>query len=172
MPDPEFQARLGRLEGLIEEIEGWPDARARTRTRELLQTVLGLHAAGLERMLALAGPAREAWLEDALVGSMLLLHGLHPLPLDVRVKRALELVRPHLASHGGNVELLGLDRGVVRLRLQGSCQGCPASALTLHHRIEEAIFEAAPDVAGIEVEGLNVPTAGASPGPCVGEGLG
>jgi Fe-S cluster biogenesis protein NfuA len=82
-----------------------------------------------------------------------LLHGLHPLDLETRVRQALENVRPLLRSHGGNVELLGLAGAVVRLRMLGSCDGCPSSALTLKSAIEDAIFERAPDVIGIEVDG-------------------
>jgi Fe-S cluster biogenesis protein NfuA len=62
-------------------------------------------------------------------------------------------VKPYLHSHGGNVELLGIEEGVVRLRLHGSCHGCPSSSATLKNTIEEAIMEKAPDVAGIRVEG-------------------
>lgn len=67
--------------------------------------------------------------------------------------QALDKVRPMLHSHGGNVELLSIDDGVVRLRLQGSCHGCPSSAMTLKNSIEEAIYEFAPDIAELHVEG-------------------
>jgi len=77
--------------------------------------------------------------------------------VETRVARALEEVRPYLQSHGGNVELLGIDGGVARLRLQGSCQGCPSSIMTLKLAIEEAIRKAAPDLEGIEAEGLAEP---------------
>ena len=103
------------------------------------------------------GPADgliEQFGDDELVGSLLLLYGLHPVDLETRVRQALDKTRPYLRSHGGNVELAGVDpTGVVRLRLQGSCHGCPSSAMTLKLAIEKAIHEAAPDVAGIEVEG-------------------
>jgi Fe-S cluster biogenesis protein NfuA len=69
------------------------------------------------------------------------------------VSQALDKARPLLKSHGGNVELINLDGGVVRLRLQGSCHGCPSSSATLKNAIEEAIYSLAPDVNGIEVEG-------------------
>ena len=62
------------------------------------------------------------------------------------MRGALDEVRPYLASHGGDVELLGVEDGVVRLRLEGSCNGCPSSAMTLKLAIEEAIARAAPDV--------------------------
>ena len=78
---------------------------------------------------------------DDLVASVMLLYGLHPLDLETRVLQALEQVRPYLRSHGGNVELLGVEEGVIRLRLQGSCHGCPSSAQTLKSTIEEAIAE-------------------------------
>jgi Fe-S cluster biogenesis protein NfuA/nitrite reductase/ring-hydroxylating ferredoxin subunit len=85
----------------------------------------------------------------------LLLHDLHPVDLPTRVLGALENTRPYLKSHGGNVELVGIDEpGVVRLRLQGSCHGCPSSAMTLKLAIEQAIQEAAPDVTAIVVEGV------------------
>src|SRR4051812_47582441 len=68
--------------------------------------------------------------------------------------QALDKVRPYLASHGGNVEGLGLEDGGGRLRLRGSCQSCPSSSMTLKPAIEGAIMEAAPDVASIEAEGV------------------
>jgi Fe-S cluster biogenesis protein NfuA/nitrite reductase/ring-hydroxylating ferredoxin subunit len=95
---------------------------------------------------------------DELVGGMLLLYGLHPVALEERVMQALDKVRPYLHSHGGNVEVLGMEDGVVRLRLQGSCKSCPSSSMTLKLAIEEAIYEAAPDVTAIEAEGVSEPT--------------
>jgi Fe-S cluster biogenesis protein NfuA/nitrite reductase/ring-hydroxylating ferredoxin subunit len=85
---------------------------------------------------------------------LLLLYGLHPLTLDERVSKALDKVRPYLDSHGGNVDLLGITDGVVRLRMQGSCKSCPSSSMTLKLAIEEAIYAAAPDVVAIEAEGI------------------
>ena len=89
---------------------------------------------------------------DELVAHLLLLHGLHPVPLEQRVRGALDEVRPYLESHGGNVELLGIDDGVVRLRMEGSCSGCPSSAMTLKLAIEDAIQKAAPDVQDVVAE--------------------
>jgi Fe-S cluster biogenesis protein NfuA len=103
---------------------------------------------------------------DEVVGGLLLLHGVHPLPLESRVRQALEKVRPYLASHGGNVELLDVRDGSVSLRLQGSCDGCPSSAMTLKYAIEQAISETAPDVVAIQVAGVTPPpqpTAGFIP---------
>jgi Fe-S cluster biogenesis protein NfuA len=62
-----------------------------------------------------------------------------------------------MESHGGNVELLGIEDGVARLRLEGSCNGCPASASTMELAIEQALQDAAPDLEGIDVEGVTPP---------------
>src|SRR5204863_3837834 len=99
-------------------------------------------------------PIRDALLDDGIVASLLLIHGLYPIPLEERVVQALDSVRPFLASHGGNVELISVDEGIVRLALQGSCNGCPSSAATLENALREAIEAAAPDVLGLEVEGV------------------
>jgi Fe-S cluster biogenesis protein NfuA len=155
----EFRNRIERVEALIHEVEEFSDPGVRSSAQELLRTVIELHGAALERILEKVADAREGGVElidglanDDLIASILLLHGLHPLDLETRVRKALEDVRPFLRSHGGNVELLGLSGGAVRLRLLGSCDGCPSSAMTLKHAIEAAIYEKAPDVTGIEVE--------------------
>ena len=78
---------------------------------------------------------------------------LHPIDAETRVKGALDEVRPYLESHGGDVELLGVGEGTVRLRLEGSCSGCPSSAMTLKLAIEDAIHKAAPEVESAEAGG-------------------
>jgi Fe-S cluster biogenesis protein NfuA len=154
----EFQARLQRLDALLGEMERCADSTAQAHTRELVQIVLDLHAAGLERLLdhvAAAGESDavlDACVRDEVVAGLLLLHGLHPLSLDERVRLALDEVRPHLRRHGGDVELLDVKDGVVRLRLEGNCNGCPSSAVTMRQTVEEAIVAKAPDVLAVEVE--------------------
>jgi Fe-S cluster biogenesis protein NfuA len=162
----EFRKRMERLESLIQEIDRIGDPAARALMKELVQTLLDYHGAGLARMLEVIAQAEasgqsliETLSRDDLVGSLLLLYGLHPLDLEARVRRALEKVRPYLQSHGGNVELIGTAGGAVRLRMQGSCNGCPSSVLTLKNAIEEAVYEAAPDVTAMEVEGVVEPSA-------------
>jgi Fe-S cluster biogenesis protein NfuA len=157
----EFQSQLQRLDALLREVEESADPAAAARTREIVQAVLDLHGTGLERLLghlAEAGEAGAAILEactgDDVISGLLLLHGLHPMDLDTRVRRALEQVRPALKSHGGNVELLDVRDGAVHLRLEGNCHGCPSSAATMKMTIEEAIYANAPEVTSIEVQGL------------------
>ena len=132
------------------------DPRTAETAEEVVRLVVELYGAGLERTVELAGPeVLERLVDDELVASLLVLHGLHPKDTETRVVEALDQVRPYLGSHAGGVELLGIDPGgVVHLRLEGSCDGCPSSVQTVKLAIERAIEEAAPEVAGVEVENL------------------
>jgi Fe-S cluster biogenesis protein NfuA len=157
----DFQARLQRLDGLLREAEQAADPAARARLQQLVQALLELHGAGLERLLGHVRDAGEpgrgvldACATDEAVGGLLLLHGLHPQDVETRVRRALEGVRPRLRSHGGNVELLDVRDGVVRVRLEGNCHSCPSSAVTMRQTVEEAVYGHAPEVTAVEVEGL------------------
>jgi Fe-S cluster biogenesis protein NfuA len=159
--EDDFQQRMRRIEGLIRQIETAPDTKTRACAVELTQSLMSLHGAAFDRLLEIVAQSGEPGLaiiddlgRDELVASLLLLYGLHPVDLETRVRQALDEARPYLHSHGGSVELLSLDDGVVRLRLQGNCHGCPSSAETLKQTIEQAIYLAAPDVASLEVEGL------------------
>jgi Fe-S cluster biogenesis protein NfuA/nitrite reductase/ring-hydroxylating ferredoxin subunit len=134
---------------------------------ELVRLLVGLYGDGLGRIMAVLqeeGAPGAALLDrltdDPLVESLLLLHDLHPLGVDARVQRALDRVRPYLGSHAGGVEYLGVRDGVARLRLEGSCHGCPSSTVTVQLAIQGAVQEAAPEVTDVVVEGMTAP-----PGP-------
>lgn len=163
LDDQGLQERVRRMETLLEEVETLPDPHARAKAAEVVGVLLDLYGDGLARMMEVVARGEEgesnfeAFAGDELVSHLLLLHGLHPLSLQARVVKALDEVRPYLQSHGGNVELLGVEDGVARLRLQGSCDGCPSSAMTLKLAIEEAIQKAAPDIERIEAEGVAEP---------------
>lgn len=161
----DFPAKLARLERLIQQAEHMPDPAARAQTRELIRALLDLHATGLERLLehvADAGDAGAAVLDrcagDDAVSGLLLLHDLHPLPLEDRVRQALERLRPLLESHGASVELLEVGAGGVRLRVEGSC-GCASSAGAVRQAVEEALTALAPDAVAVEIEGSDEPAA-------------
>jgi Fe-S cluster biogenesis protein NfuA/nitrite reductase/ring-hydroxylating ferredoxin subunit len=163
LDDRELQERVARIETLLGEIEALKDPNARAKAAEVVQVLLELYGEGLARMMEVVAQGEEsertfeAFAGDELVSHLLLLHGLHPLDVETRVMKALEEVRPYLQSHGGNVELLGVEGGVARLRMEGSCDGCPSSAMTLKLAIEEAVQKAAPDLEGIEAEGVAEP---------------
>jgi len=147
------------IDALVARVRACNDAETRDAALQLVQGTMEFHAAGIDRMMEIASASGdEGWriidrfALDDLVGNLLILHGLHPLDVDTRVRNALEKVRPYLQSHGGNVELIDIAESTVRLRLIGTCNGCPSSSLTLKNAIEKAIFEMAPDVTRIQCE--------------------
>ncbi len=151
MSERDPQELVADVERLLEQIETLPDATARQTATDVVQALLDLYGAGLERIVEEVAERDDGELAaalggDELVAHLLLLHGLHPVPVRERVLMALGEVRPYLESHGGNVELLAVEETSVRLRLEGSCSGCPSSAMTLKLAIEDAIHKAAPEI--------------------------
>jgi Fe-S cluster biogenesis protein NfuA len=149
-PVAELEAKLAQLEAL-------PDSPPRSVAFEAIQGLMDLYGAALARVLELAPQLAPRFAEDELVSHLMLVHNLHPRDVRTRVESALESVRPYLATHGGNVELIGVWDGVAHLRLEGSCHGCPSSMATLQQAIERAIFQAAPDIERVEAEGTAPP---------------
>jgi Fe-S cluster biogenesis protein NfuA/nitrite reductase/ring-hydroxylating ferredoxin subunit len=146
---------VGRIQELTARVEELDDPDARELADDLAAAVVQLYGEGLERILAELEPeVRTRLAQDGVVASLMLIHGLYPVDVETRVREALAGVRPYLESHGGDVELLGIADGVARLRLRGSCNGCAASQSTLELAIERALQEAAPDLLGIDVEGV------------------
>lgn len=161
-PEEHLVERVQELTARLEEI---PDLEARMVADELAAAIVQLYGEGLTRIFGALGEdgadlasVRSRLTEDGVVASLMLIHDLYPVPLEERVIQALEEVRPYLDSHGGDVELLGFDDGVVRLKLIGHCRTCAASASTLEMVVEDALRAAAPDLAGMEVEGIEAPT--------------
>ncbi|BBY77926.1 hypothetical protein MPRF_48250 [Mycolicibacterium parafortuitum] len=152
--DGRWRAAGERMETLIDGI-GASGAAARERAEDLVREMTDLYGAALERMTDLAMTAEpelaQAFADDELVASLLLVHGLHPHGVERRVADALAGVRPYLGSHGGDVCLLGVSDGVVRLQLLGSCKSCPSSSVTLELAVQAAVRAAAPDIESIEV---------------------
>ena len=149
-----------RVQELIEQIAGVSDEDARELFQECIHEVLTFYGLGLARVLDVAKGARggdgvyEKLVDDSIVRGLLLIHGLHPVPLEARLREALEKVRPYMESHGGNVELLSLENEVAHLRLVGHCKSCPSSAVTLELALKQAIEEACPDLLSFECEGV------------------
>ncbi|MGI8761503.1 MAG: NifU family protein [Jatrophihabitantaceae bacterium] len=164
-----LRATGDRIESLLQ-ATGTGGAAARVRAEELVGCVSDLYGAGLARMLdvlydsgRLDDELLAALAADELIASLLLVHDLHPYDVETRIRQALDTVRPYLGSHGGDVELLGVDDGVVRLRLLGSCDGCPSSAVTLELAVKDAVEAAAPETTSIEVETSASAKAAAGP---------
>lgn len=152
----EFQQRLKSIERLLGELEAAADPNLRATAQELVQLVMDLHGAGLERILELIRASDENVVEklgrDELVASLLILYGLHPVDLETRVQQALDKARVRLRPHEGEVELLGIQDGVVRLRIQANGHGCGSKPEALREIVENAIYQGAPDVVSLLIE--------------------
>jgi Fe-S cluster biogenesis protein NfuA len=140
------------------------DDKSAASAEELVGLLVGVYGEGLAHiMTAIADvgpPGTEliaGLIDDPVVESLLLLHDLHPLGVDARIQRALDNVRPYLGSHAGGVEYVGVTDGVAQLRLEGSCNGCPSSTVTVRLAIEDAVKNAAPEVIEVAVEGMTEP---------------
>ena len=157
-----------RVEELLGALGSGAFGAAAPAAEELVSLLVELYGDGLAQImtvLAEQGTQGEAMIakiaDDPLVESLLLLHGLHPLEVDARIQRALDRVRPYLGSHAGGVEYLGVTDGIARLKLEGSCSGCPSSTVTVQLAIEGAVMDAAPEVTEVVVDGM---TAAPEPG--------
>jgi Fe-S cluster biogenesis protein NfuA/nitrite reductase/ring-hydroxylating ferredoxin subunit len=148
---------ISRVQELTAQLEEVQDFQARAVADELVASVIQLYGDGLERIMAAVEDApevRDRLVADGVVASLLLIHDLYPVSLEDRVQEALDSVRPYMESHGGDVELVAVQDGVARMRLVGHCDGCPASEATLELAIKKALEETAPDLEGLEVEGV------------------
>jgi Fe-S cluster biogenesis protein NfuA len=70
--------------------------------------------------------------------------------LKAEVAKALDEVRPHLQVDGGDVELVGVEDGVVKVKLKGACAGCPMSQMTLKWGVENYLKKKVPGVRSVE----------------------
>jgi Fe-S cluster biogenesis protein NfuA len=164
-PDRDPRTIGARIEAVL---EGFSDPDAQQLGEQLTGLLVDFYGEALRRIVETVEQAGDTGQEllaqltkDDFVSSLLILHDLHPEPVESRVVRALDGVRPYLGSHAGGVEILGFEPDdqatgvVVNLHLSGSCDGCPSSLITVKTAIERAIFDAAPEVSRVEVENLH-----------------
>ncbi|MEY2568481.1 MAG: hypothetical protein QOE35_3010 [Actinomycetota bacterium] len=147
-----------RIEQLLGELQAADPASA-AKAEEAVRLIVEFYGAGLTRLVEELGEQVTTEVAgDQLVASLLVLHGLHPVPVETRIEAALDTVRPYMGSHGGWIRLHGVDDdGVAHVELQGSCSGCPSSLVTMKSQVTEAVAEAAPELTGIDVEGVTEP---------------
>jgi Fe-S cluster biogenesis protein NfuA len=161
--EKEFQIKVQRIGELVGRLEMIADPEARAGAKALVQLLLDLNAAGLERTLGIVANTGDAGQQiiddlgrDSLVSSLLVLYGLHPLDLESRVALAVEKVRPRVSKGGGELELLGIEGGVVRLNIRVTAHSCGSTGKTLQTMVEDALYESAPDMNQLLIEGLDV----------------
>jgi len=155
----EFRQRAESIEALVGKLENAADPSVRAAGRELVQSLMELHGAGLERLLEIvrdAGDPGRASLDrlgrDELVRSVLLLYGLHPQDLGARVVEALDTIRVFLKSHGADAELVSIDdEGAITVEFHAKSGGCASTLASLKSALEAAVEEAAPDAPSIVI---------------------
>jgi len=146
-----FTRDIDRLSTIF---EAW-DETQRGAVETYAGAIEALHGEAMRRLVRglKSNPAALAAMKQALadevVYAVLRRHGIIKPSLDERVEAALEGVRPMLASHGGNVELVKVAPPAIEVRFLGSCDGCPASALTFHAGVKKAVQDACPEITEI-----------------------
>ncbi|MDX1882167.1 NifU family protein [Mycolicibacterium sp. 120270] len=154
--EPSFEELARRVDDAVAALDTL-DPSARAVAEELKSAIEAIHRAGLvtivRRMRAddAARPVLFDLVDDSVVHLLLSLHEIvRPDPMTL-ANRALEAVRPQLQGHGGDVTLVRLDEGIAFVRLQGACNGCSMSSVTLRNLVEQALVENVPSITGVEV---------------------
>jgi hypothetical protein len=151
---------IHRIEELVTRVSELRDPQARDLTIELLRAVMEFHAAGVARMLELAAESRDAIAADNLCSALLLLHGLHPDSIEIRVARALERLQLRLGSRGATISFVRIEDGAIYVRYAGTS---PRSAAGVRETVEQYLYSAAPEIEAVVIEGLREPVDGFVP---------
>ena len=155
-PDTAFEELAGRVDAAVAALDDL-DPAARTVAEELKAAVEAIHRAGLVTMVQAmrADDGARAVLFDLVydpaVHLLLSLHGIiRPDPIT-HAGQVLDSVRPQLHSHGGDVSLVRIEEGTAFVRLEGACNGCSMSSVTLRNLVEEALVQGVPAISAVEV---------------------
>ena len=132
-----------RIEQILEELGGGP-------AEELVRLLMQLYGAGLEKIVEIVNGSEyaEQMADDKLVGSLLLLHDLHPVDAETRLRRMLTRLERSFGSH---LELEGIDGNTARIRVERNGTPLPPG---IGDVIERAALDAAPDLSGVSILGL------------------
>lgn len=155
---PDRREDLSKLLEDIERLEGIfadGDESARLAAQAYRTAIEALHGAALRRLVgalkgdAAAAAAMRQAAADEIVYAVLRRHNIIKPSVAERVENALAGVRPMLASHGGDVELVKVAPPAIEVRFTGACDGCAASALTFHAGVKKAVEDACPEITQI-----------------------
>jgi hypothetical protein len=160
MAEPDAAAVGARVERLLDELAASADPVVVERVRELAQRLVELYGAGLARVLEVCrrddaggdGGVVDRLGRDPLVGRLLLIHGLHPLPVEARIAGAVKRVRALAALRGVTVALAAAPEGAVCARLAAVSHACAGALDEIEHALRHALADEAPEVARVEIE--------------------
>lgn len=154
--EPSFEVLAQRVDDAMRALESL-DPAAKSVAEELKGAIEGIHRAGLitvVRRLRQDDATREVLFElvdDPVVRLLLSLHEIiRPDPMT-HANNVLREVRPALQGHGGDVSLVRIEDGTAFVQLQGACNGCSMSSVTLRNLVEEALVAGVPSVSRVEV---------------------
>lgn len=162
----EVEGLAERLNALLAGLEEEASPGVTATVAEILEGIQRVHAEGLRRLAELLGEDRDRFrraLDDPVISNLFLLYDLAVVDERGRAEAALASVRPLARAHGGEIELVDVDEGVVSVRLHGACHGCPSSTATLRGGIERALAERLPGFVRLEVAGANGRAGAGSP---------
>ena len=164
--DKDFQNRVQKIGHLVRDLETVADPAARAATKELVQLLMDMHGAGLERVMEIVFQSGDPGArlinemgQDPLVSSLLVLYGLHPDDLQTRVERKLKEIDSKLHKMGAEASLVSVQDGHIHLKAHVDGHSCGSTARSVQAVLEEAVYEAAPDLSSLKVEGLEEPSA-------------
>ncbi|MGX4687852.1 NifU family protein [Streptomyces sp. JNUCC 63] len=153
LADPEVEARLARLDELLAGLETAPGPTVQSAL-EAVRLLTEVYGEALGRVLDRADDELAGGLaEDELVGHLLVLHQIHPEPAERRAARAVERLRPAVRERGGDVEWVGVEERVARVRVAtgGGCgSGCGGGTADVTDAVRAAVLAAAPELAAVE----------------------
>lgn len=162
----EFQEQVRQLGKLITQFDQMPEGPPKTACKELVQLLMDVHGAGLDRIMEIVfdsdgpGPAIIDKLgNDTITSSLLLLYSLHPQDMETRVHQSIDRMRPRLRKLSCSVDLAGIAEGAVQVRVTAGGHSCGSSSKDIRAIVEECVFELAPDVASLEILGLEEPSS-------------
>jgi Fe-S cluster biogenesis protein NfuA len=164
--DKDFQKRVQKIGQLVHDLETIADPASRAAAKELVQLLMDLHGAGLEQILDIVYHSEDSGArvidelgQDALVSSLLVLYNLHPDDVQTRVERKLKQMVSKLHKLGAEAALISVSDGNVRIHAGVNGHACGSTSRTVQSTIEEAIYDAAPDLRSLVIEGLEEPAA-------------
>lgn len=161
-----FQSRVQKIGELVNQLESIPDPEARAGAKQLVQALMDLHGAGLEKILEVIFQSETAGAQiidnlgrDPLVSSLLILYGIHPEELQTRVERKLRQIQSKLHKMGVEATLISAEGGDIRVHISVEGHACGSTGRTAQGIVEEAVYEAAPDMKSLKIDGLEEPIA-------------
>jgi Fe-S cluster biogenesis protein NfuA len=157
----DFRGDIQRIGALVQEIELIADPAVRATAKDMVQSLMDLHGAVLEKALDIVAEAGDPGMaiidrlgKDSLVSSVLILYGLHPDDIATRVEKAVDRLRSQLRKQGCEIQLLGVNDGAIRIHVEAGSHTCGSTAKTVQAAVEEAIYDTAPDLVSLVIEGL------------------